>query len=248
MIRCLAIDDEPLALQQLATYIQKIPFFEFVGNCQSAVEAKKKLDEEDVDAIFIDINMPDLNGLDFVRSLIVPPLIVFTTAYSEFALEGYKVSAVDYLLKPFSLDDFKRTALKVKERFELINRSNIANNHEVESETDEDGNIFIKVNGRVIRLDINTIRYVESMSEYVKIYVDGASQSLIVLISMKKMEDRLCSYSNFMRIHRSYIVNLKKIQEVNKNRVIMDAQTYLPIGDLYREALEKYINTKFLGR
>ena len=116
MIKVLAIDDEPLALQQLAAYIRKIPFLELVGECQSALDAKKILEEEMIDAIFCDINMPDLNGMDFVKSLVAPPLVVFTTAYSEYAVEGFKVDAVDYLLKPFGLDDFKRAALRLQER------------------------------------------------------------------------------------------------------------------------------------
>ena len=114
MIKVLAIDDEPLALQQLATYIKKIPFLELVGECQSAADAKKLMEQDVIDAIFIDINMPDLNGLDFVRSLIAPPIVVFTTAYSEYAIDGYKVDAVDYLLKPFGLEDMQRAANKIK--------------------------------------------------------------------------------------------------------------------------------------
>ena len=116
MIKVLAIDDEPLALQQLAAYIKKVPFLQLMGECQSATEAKEILNRETIDAIFCDINMPDLNGMDFVKSLAAPPLIVFTTAYSEYAVEGFKVNAVDYLLKPFGLDDFRRAANRLQER------------------------------------------------------------------------------------------------------------------------------------
>ena len=120
MIRCLAIDDEPLALRQLVTYIQRVPFLELAAQCQSALEAREFLAEEAVDAIFCDINMPDLNGMDFIKSLQAPPLIVFTTAYSEYAVEGFRVNAVDYLLKPFGLDDFRRAANRIKERMENV--------------------------------------------------------------------------------------------------------------------------------
>ncbi len=168
MIRVLAIDDEPLALQQLVAYIRKIPFLELVAECQSALEAKELLNRESVDAVFCDINMPDLNGMDFVKT--------------------------DY---------------------------------------------------RVVKLAVSDIRYIEGMSEYLKIYLEG-QKPVITLLSMKKMEEYLPPY--FMRIHRSYIINLKKIQEVNKNRVILDADTYLPIGDNYREAFNNYLNTKFLGK
>ena len=239
MIKCLAIDDEPLALEQLANYIKKIPFLELVARCQSALDAREIMECEVIDAIFCDINMPDLNGMDFVKSLAVPPMVVFTTAYSEYAVEGFKVDAVDYLLKPFGLADFQRAANKVKARYDLMNTA-------VVSTVDEDNAIFLKTEYKVVRLSISDIRYVEGMSEYLKIHVEGQPKPLIVLLSMKKMEDRLPK--SFMRIHRSYIINLKKIQEVNKNRVIMDRDTWLPIGDNYKEQFQDYINTKFLGK
>ena len=239
MIKCLAIDDEPLALEQLANYIKKIPFLELVARCQSALDAREIMECEVIDAIFCDINMPDLNGMDFVKSLAVPPMVVFTTAYSEYAVEGFKVDAVDYLLKPFGLADFQRAANKVKARYDLMNTA-------VVSTVDEDNAIFLKTEYKVMRLSISDIRYVEGMSEYLKIHVEGQPKPLIVLLSMKKMEERLPK--SFMRIHRSYIINLKKIQEVNKNRVIMDRDTWLPIGDNYKEQFQDYINTKFLGK
>ena len=239
MIKCLAIDDEPLALEQLANYIKKIPFLELVARCQSALDAREIMECEVIDAIFCDINMPDLNGMDFVKSLAVPPMVVFTTAYSEYAVEGFKVDAVDYLLKPFGLADFQRAANKVKVRYDLMNTA-------VVSTVDEDNAIFLKTEYKVVRLSISDIRYVEGMSEYLKIHVEGQPKPLIVLLSMKKMEERLPN--SFMRIHRSYIINLKKIQEVNKNRVIMDRDTWLPIGDNYKEQFQDYINTKFLGK
>ena len=207
MIKTLIIDDEPLALQQLAVYVSKVPFLTLVGECQSALEARDIINNERVDVIFIDINMPDLNGMDFVRSLVAPPLVVFTTAYSEYAIDGFKVDAVDYLLKPFSLDDFRRAALRVK------------------------------------RADI---RYIEGMSEYLKVHVDGQSRPIIMLLAMKRMEERLPS--NFLRIHRSYIVNMNHVQEVTKNRIVMDTDTYLPIGDMYKDALSEYLADKYLGR
>ena len=244
MIRCLAIDDEPLALRQLAAYIQKIPFLQLVKACESALEARQIMEEEMIDAIFVDINMPDLNGMDFVKSLAAPPLVVFTTAYSEYAIDGFKVDAVDYLLKPFGLDDMKRAANKVKTRYDLLNA---APTTMVATPTDDGNTIFLKTEHRMVRVDIDKIRYIEGMSEYLRIYLEGVQRPLIVLLSMKKMEERLPSAS-FMRVHRSYIINLRKIQEVNKSRVIMDADTYIPIGDLYREAFNNYLDKKFLGK
>lgn len=231
MIKCLVIDDEPLALQQLASYVEKIPYFTLVAQCHGAVEAREIIDRERVDAIFVDINMPDINGMDFVKQLSAPPIVVFTTAYSEYA--------VDYLLKPFGLDDFKRAATKVKKRYEL------ENNAAAQQPADDDDSIFLKTEHRVIRANIADIRYVEGMSEYLKIYIEG-QRPIIMLLSMKKLEERLPSY--FMRIHRSYIVNMKKVSEVSKSRVAIDADTVLPVGDIYKDALMQYLSDRSLGR
>ena len=241
MIRCLAIDDEPLALQQLTTYIQKVPFLELAARCQSALEARKFLEQDTVDAIFCDINMPDLNGMDFIKSLQAPPLIVFTTAYSEYAVEGFKVNAVDYLLKPFGLDDFRRAANRIKERQESV-----STNIQHPTPNTQPATLFVKTDYRMVKINIPDIRYIEGMSEYLKIYLVGEDKPIITLLSMKKIESRLPE--NFMRIHRSYIVNLHKIQEVNKNRIIMDAETFLPIGDMYKESFQQYLDTMFLGK
>lgn len=240
MIRCLAIDDEPLALKQLVSYIMQTPFLELVAACQSAVEAKEILHNEQIDALFVDINMPDLNGLDFVKSLSTPLLVVFTTAYSEFALEEYKVNAIDYLLKPFGLDDFIRAAQKVKKQYELMNAVSV-------SVVDMDDAIFFKTEYKIVRVDIKQIMYVESMSEYLKIHLVDEPKPIIVLLSMKKIEERL-PMNSFMRVHRSYIINLKMIKEVNKSRIIMNSDTYIPIGDNYRDAFNNYLNTKFLTK
>lgn len=241
MIRCMAIDDEPLALQQIVAYIGKVPFLELAAQCQSALEAKAFLEQDTVDAVFCDINMPDLNGMDFVKSLAVPPLIVFTTAYSEYAVEGFRVNAVDYLLKPFGLQDFQRAANRLKERLE----SSVADTHSVVGDSVAD-TLFLKTEYRIVKVNISDIRYVEAMSEYLKVYLQGEAKPIVTLLSLKKMEERLPD--NFMRIHRSYIVNLNMIQEVNKNRIIMDADTYLPIGDLYKDTFQQYLETKFLGK
>ena len=236
MIRCLAIDDEPLALQQIAAYINKVPFLELAAQCQSALEARQFLSDDRVDAIFCDINMPDLNGMDFVKSLTAPPLVVFTTAYSEYAIEGFKVNAVDYLLKPFGMQEFMRAANRLQERLSIP----------ASAPAETDDTLFLKTDYRIVKVNIPDIRYVEAMSEYLKVWIEGEAKPIITLLSMKKIEERLPD--NFMRIHRSYIINLDKIQEVNKNRVIMDADTYLPIGDLYKEAFQAYLDKKFLGK
>lgn len=241
MIRVLAIDDEPLALRQLAAYIKKVDFFELAGQCQSASEAKVIMDREHVDAMFIDINMPDINGMEFVRSLDVSPIVVFTTAYSEYAIDGYKVNAVDYLLKPFSLDEFKKAAEKVKEQYNLRHQEPIV------SQVDDDDSLFFKTEHRIVRIKIDDIQYIEGMSEYLKIHTEGRQKPVIVLLSMKKLEERLPK-SKFMRIHKSYIINLTKIHEVVKNRIIIGDDANLPVGDNFKDALNKYIESKFLGK
>ena len=245
MIRCMAIDDEPLALQQIVAYIGKVPFLELAAQCQSAVEARQFLENDTVDVIFCDINMPDLNGMDFVKSLTSPPLIVFTTAYAEYAVEGFKVAAVDYLLKPFGMQDFLRAANRLKERLLVDEKPLTSHPSPLTSKNDNDV-IFLKTDYHVIKVNISDIRYVEAMSEYLKVWLRGEKKPIITLLSMKKMEERLPQ--NFMRIHRSYIINLNDIQEVNKNRVIMDADTYLPVGEMYKDAFQQYLDTKFLGK
>jgi DNA-binding LytR/AlgR family response regulator len=235
----MAIDDEPLALQQIVTYIKKVPFLELAAQCQSALEARQFLEQDTVDAIFCDINMPDLNGMDFIKSLVTPPMVVFTTAYAEYAVEGFKVNAVDYLLKPFGLQDFQRAANRLKDR-------SLPPTPPQKEESTSDDSIFLKTEYRIVKVSISNIRYVEAMSEYLKVHVEGESRPIITLLSMKKMEERLPDY--FMRIHRSYIVNLKMIQEVNKNRIIMDKDTFLPIGDMYKDTFQQYLDTKFLGK
>jgi len=241
MIKCLAIDDEPLALKQLSTYIGKVPYLDLVAGCCSAREASEYLQKGEIDAIFVDISMPDQSGMDFVKSLDHPPLVVFTTAYSEHALESYKVKAVDYLLKPFGLEEFQVAAAKVKEQYDLRHATDSV------SEADKEGTIFFKADYKVVRVDVADIRYVEGMSEYLKIHVSGESSPVIVLLSMKKLEERLPS-SMFMRIHRSYIVNLSRIREISRGRVLIDDGVSLPVGDLYKSTFQTWLDSKFMGK
>ena len=185
MIRCLAIDDEPLALQQLANYINKVSFLELSAQCQSALEARTYLEHDMVDAIFCDINMPDLNGMDFVKSLAVPPLVVFTTAYSEYAVEGFRVNAVDYLLKPFGLQDFQRAANRLRERLEIgVKEITISDKSPVKSGLKDSGidEIFLKTDYRIVKVNIPDILFVEAMSEELKVRSDGDAKPLITLL------------------------------------------------------------------
>ena len=241
MIKCIAIDDEPLALKQIVSYIEKIPYMELVAACKSAAQAKKALSEGNVDVMFVDINMPDMTGMELVKSLDNPPLIVFTTAYSEYAVEGYKVEAVDYLLKPFGLEDFEKAAVKVKARLDLMATPAMV------SLDDADDAIFLKSDYKVVRIVVGDILYVEGMGEYLKIFIANTKEPTVVLLSMKKLEERLPS-EKFMRVHKSYIINLGKIREVTKGRVIMEGGASVPVGDMYKETFTNYLESKFLGR
>ena len=252
MIRCIAIDDEPLALQQLTTYLKKVPFFELVGSCLSASEATKILSEQAVDAVFLDINMPDLNGLELVQSLVHQPLIVFTTAYSEYAIEGYKTNAVDYLLKPYGMADIQRAANKVKERYDLQQAAAqarlSASSGTPQAEASDDGDfMFLKTDYRVVRVCISDIIYVKGMGEYLRIYTKGQQKPVIVLLSMKRMEERLAGHA-FMRVHRSFIINLACIREMNRSGIVLEGGEEIPVGDTYRAAIGEYIDQRSLGK
>ena len=247
MIKCIAIDDEPLALKKLVTYINKIPYLELVAQCQSAIEAQQVINDQQVDAIFLDINMPDLNGMDFAKSLeqgySQGPIMVFTTAYSEYAIEGYKANAVGYLLKPFGFDEFEAAAQRVKDIHEIRQQAAA----DVTTQVNDDGTIFVKSDYKIVRIAIENIRYIEAMSEYLRISCDDKEKPVIVLLSMKKIEEHLPS-SLFMRIHRSFIINLNKICEVKKNHVIIDGGVSLPIGDNYKDTFMNYLNSKILTK
>lgn len=238
MIKCLAIDDEPLALLQLRTMIEKTPFLHLVAACQDAFEAMKVLGEEEVDAIFVDINMPDLNGLDFVRSLADPPLIVFTTAYSQYALEGFKVNAIDYLLKPFGMPEFQKSAAKVKHQYELEKAA-------LKEQSLAGDTLFVKADYRTVRVGLKQIVYVESKSEYLQLHLDNG-EKLMFLMSMKKLADILPA-DGFLRIHRSYIVNMNKVQEISKMRIKLSDDTLLPISDMYKNEVQKYIDERTIN-
>lgn len=240
MIKCVAIDDEPLALKQLAYYLQKVPFFELTATCQSALEAMRLLDTNDVDVMFIDINMPDLNGLDFVKALDRPPMVVFTTAYQEHAIDGYRVGAIDYLLKPFGMNDIMRAAERVKQQYELRHAATL-------SPVDEYDAIFLRAEYKVVRIVVKRIVYVEGYGEYLRIWLDNQDKPLTVYLSMKKMEERLDGHC-FMRVHKSYIINMHHIAEINKSRILLDTGADVPIGDSYRDKLQDYVARKFLGK
>ena len=237
MIRCIAIDDEPLALKQIESYIDKTPFLEKIAVCESALQAMQVIQEQPVDLMFVDINMPDLSGMDFVKSIDNPPKIIFTTAYSEYAVEGFRVDAVDYLLKPISYPDFLRSANKAKSWFD--NRAE----KEIQIDSNEQF-LYIKSEYKILRINHSDIKYVEGMREYVKIHLVN-QKPVMSLISMKKLEEFLPE-AKFMRVHRSYIVNLDKITTIERSRIIFDGDVYIPVSEQYSQRFQEYLNKNFL--
>lgn len=232
MIKCIAIDDEPHALRQLAEYIEAVPYLSLEGSFESAFDACNFLHDNAIDLIFVDINMPDINGIDFVKSLPKNVKIVFITAHSEFAYEGFQLDAADYLLKPISFTDFLKSANKVNERYFQQNSSL----PEIQQNRDY---LFIKSEYRVIRINFKDIKYIESKREYVKIFLEG-SEPITTLMSIKKLEETLPG-NMFMRVHRSFIVNLDKITVVERNRIIFDNKVYIPISENYGEKFQEYM-------
>lgn len=229
MIRVLAIDDEPLALRQLEMYIAKVPFLELVAACSSAAMAAPYVAK--ADALFLDINMPDLSGMDFIKSLPHPPAVVFTTAYSEYAVEGFRVNAVDYLLKPFSFKEFDASCGKLRRHLEM---------QAALEARQADPILHFKAAYRTISIDVRKILYVESMSEYVKIFLVDAEAPVVILYSLKYLIEQLPA-DRFMRIHRSYIIALGHIADASRTSVRLDNGKTLPVGELYRPAFSAYL-------
>lgn len=237
MIRVLILDDEPLALRQLEAYIEKTPSVRLEGACRSAAEARALLAEKEIDALFADIEMPDLSGLAFVRSLPAPPLVVFTTAHAAYAVEGFRVNAVDYLLKPFGLSEFQSSCQRLEER---LAQQRAAGANPVSREEDA---LFFKMDYKTVRVAFDDIRYVESMSEYIKVHLVSQPVPLLVLYSLKRLAERLPE-GRFLRIHRSYLINLSRLAETGRGTVVLDDASELPVGDLYRPALKAYLASR----
>lgn len=237
-ISCIAIDDEPLAVKKISAYIQKTPFLELVAECRSAFEAMEILKNRAIQLLFIDINMPDLSGLEFVKSLTDKPYIVFTTAYSEYAVEGFQVDAADYLLKPITYSSFLKAANKVKNLIDLTSNS------QKESIKATASHLFVKSDYKLIRIELDDIKFIESQHEYIKIHLIS-SAPVVTQLSLKTIEEQIPS-DRFMRVHRSFIVSLKKISVIERNRIVFDGKVYIPVSDQYKEKFQEYIDGNFV--
>ena len=246
MIKCIAIDDEPLALRQIETYISRVADLQLVSLCHSAAAAEKVLSQEDIDLLFVDVNMPDKSGVDFVRELQNPPMVIFTTAYPEYAIDGFRLDAVDYLLKPFAFADFERAVEKARSLVELRQlrdrkESSIAEAVPAADSADNDC-ISIKADYKVSLVRYADIIFIESVGEYVRLHLT-TGQRIMTLLRLKNMESALPA-DRFMRVHRSYIVNLSHVTGYARGQVYLDSGDSVPISVNYRDSFRDYVEKK----
>lgn len=228
-MRTLIIDDEPIALEKLRNYVKRTGGLEIAGECRDGVEALAFMKDNEVDLVITDINMPDLNGLDFIKALPHRPMVIFTTAYADYAVEGYKVCAVDYLLKPFGYDDFVKAIERASARMESRNKANGA----------ADDYIFLKADHRYIRVMSAEIQYIKGFGEYLQVFVDNRDRPLVVLSSFAAIMNRLPGC--FMQIQRSYVANMNRVAVIERNRLILDSGAELPIGESYKSSIQAFV-------
>ncbi len=238
-ITCLIADDEPMALNLIESYVLKTPFLELKAKCNNAIEAMQFLEEnKDIDLFFLDIQMPDLTGLEFSKLLPQKSKVVFTTAFDQYAIDGYKLNALDYLLKPFDYNEFLNASTKARNHFESL-QSVSGSKSEKKQEF-----IFVKSEYKQIKINLSEVLYIEGLKDYVKIYLKDKPKPILTLMSLKKLEEELPS-ENFMRIHRSYIIALDKIEAIERNHIVIGNQQIV-IAPNYKDDLMKYIGGKSL--
>lgn len=239
-IRCLIVDDEPLALDLIEDYVLKTPFLELVNKFNSPFQAIEALQNEKIDLIYLDIQMPGLSGIDFSKLIQHGPKVIFTTAYSQYALDGFKVDALDYLVKPISYQEFLKASNKALTWFSLTDQpANSKANDDLASTS-----IFVKSEYKLIKIDLASILYIEGLKDYVKIFVQDQAKPVLSLMSLKTLEEKLPT-CQFMRIHRSFIVNLNQIAKIERNRIVFGS-VYIPIADSYKDQFQEFLNKKFL--
>ncbi len=236
-VRCIIIDDEPLAAMLLEGYVAKTPFLELVATFSSAVEAIHSDLVKEADLIFCDIQMPTLNGLEFSRMVGERSRIIFTTAFNEYALDGYRVNALDYLTKPISYNDFLAASQRALEWFEMRERAERGGSSNVDS-------IYVKSDYKLLRIDLARLLYVEGLKDYVKFVVDGEPKPILSLMNIKRAEELLPS-GDFIRVHRSFIVRRDRIDIIERNHILFGRES-IPIGDNYKSALKEYLSERTL--
>jgi DNA-binding LytR/AlgR family response regulator len=230
MIRCIAIDDEPLAINLVKEYIGKVSFLELVATFTDAIEAKKFLQQEKIDLLFLDIQMPDINGVQFYNSLSNKPMVIFTTAFSEYAVDGFNVNAVDYLLKPFEYDRFVKSVYKAKEYFEFTRSQEI-----------QLTSIFVKSDYQLVKINLKDVLFIEGLDDYIRIHLTS-HKSILTLMSLKAISEKLPP-QEFVRIHRSYIVPLNRIEKVSSKKIEI-AGKEVPIGISYADEFFKLMDKR----
>jgi len=234
-LNCVIADDEPLALDLIKGYVERVPFLNLVKSCSNANEVVEISEKTLIDLAFLDIQMPGISGLELARTLDNRTMIVFTTAFDNYAIEGYKVNAIDYLLKPFNFEEFYDATIKAQRLYEERNTPTVSINNQY---------IFVKTEYRIQRIEFNNILYIEGLKDYVKIYMQNQVKPVVSLMSMKSILERL-PQNQFMRVHRSFIVNLTKIQTIERSRILF-GDVYIPISDNYKEQFWEYVNNKFM--
>jgi DNA-binding LytR/AlgR family response regulator len=240
IIKCAIVDDEPLAVELLASYVSKIPFLELNGKYTNATDALHGIGQNPVDLLFLDIQMPELNGLELSRLVPETTRIVFTTAFNQYAVDGFRVNALDYLLKPISYADFLEASTKAMQWFQLVHQSE--QSATAAPTEDEPRSIFVKSEYKLLQIDLDDIRYIEGLKDYVKIYTEQSPHPILSLMNMKAIEQMLPT-SRFIRVHRSFIVQKSKIREIERNRIVF-GDVYIPIGDSYKQAFQDFINAR----
>lgn len=231
MMTCLAVDDEPLALDLLEDNIKKIPFLKLLKRCSNATEANQFLQAQSVDLVFLDIQMPGLTGIQFLQGMSqTPPLVILVTAYEQYAIEGFNLDVVDYLLKPVSFERFLKAVNKAQDKFKT----------KTQLPASTSSYMFVNFEYNLVRIDFNELVYIEGLKDYVKIFLTSATRPVITRMSMKSLEEKLPG-DQFVRVHKSYIVSLKKIESIRKGRITM-LKAQIPISEHYKENLDRFID------
>ena len=230
---CIIVDDEPLAVRQLAAYAERTPDLQLLDTFTDSIAAINAVKEQKPDLLFLDIQMPNINGMELARSLPMQTRVVFTTAFEQYALDGYRINALDYLMKPISYAEFLEACNKALQWYKMVRQVE-------EPKATEATSIFVKSEYKLLQIDLDDIRYIEGLKDYVKIYTEQSPHPILSLMNMKAIEQMLPS-SRFIRVHRSFIVQKSKIREIDRNRIVYDKDLYIPIGDSYRQAFLDFL-------